>query len=66
MIPSATDLTYFMEIAHTANVSRAAERLSISQPSLSMAIRRLEKLVFTQSAATRPSVFTAYPAFCPA
>lgn len=47
MIPSAADLAYFMEIAHTANISRAAERLSISQPSLSMSIRRLEKSVGT-------------------
>jgi DNA-binding transcriptional LysR family regulator len=42
MLPSAPDLTYFVEIANTLNVSRAAERLGISQPSLSLAIRRLE------------------------
>lgn len=39
---SPTDLTYFIEIAATENVSRAAERLAISQPSLSQAILRIE------------------------
>lgn len=42
MIPSPADLTYFVEVANTRNVSRAAERLGISQPSLSLAMRRLE------------------------
>lgn len=45
MIPSPADLTYFVEVANTLNVSRAAERLAISQPSLSLAIKRLEKSV---------------------
>ncbi len=45
MIPSPADLTYFIEIAQTQNVSRAAERLGISQPSLSLAMRRLEESV---------------------
>jgi DNA-binding transcriptional LysR family regulator len=43
MIPSPADLRYFMEIAQTQNVSRASERLGISQPSLSLAIRRMEQ-----------------------
>src|SRR4051812_39492811 len=43
MIPSPADLKYFMEIAQTQNVSRAAERLAISQPSLSLSIRRMEQ-----------------------
>lgn len=42
MIISPTDLTYFVEIAQTLNISRAAERLGISQPSLSVAVQRLE------------------------
>lgn len=42
MMPSPSDLTYFVEAANTSNLSRAAERLGISQPSLSMAIQRLE------------------------
>lgn len=45
MLPSPEELTYFMEAAGTLNFSRAAERLGISQPSLSIAIRRLETSV---------------------
>ena len=48
MIPSPADLTYFAEVANTLNVSRAAERLGISQPSLSLALRRLETSVGAQ------------------
>lgn len=47
MIPSPADLKYFVEIAATLNVSRAAERLGISQPSLSLAIRRMEQALGT-------------------
>ncbi len=45
MMPSPADLTYFTEVANTLNVSRAAERLGISQPSLSLALQRLEYAV---------------------
>lgn len=45
MIPSASDLAYFIEIARTQNLSRAAERLGVSQPSLSLSIRRIENSV---------------------
>lgn len=45
MIASPTDLLYFVEIASTLNLTKAAEKLDISQPSLSMAIQRLEKAV---------------------
>lgn len=45
MIPSPDDLKYFVEVANTLNVSRASERLGISQPSLSLAIRRMEEAV---------------------
>ena len=43
MTASPSDIRYFVEIAATLNVSRAAERLGISQPSLSLAIQRLER-----------------------
>ena len=43
MAPSFTDLTYFYAIAEALNFSHAAKKLGVSQPSLSMAISRLEK-----------------------
>lgn len=42
MLPSPAELHYFLEISNTQNISRAAERLGISQPTLSLAVRRLE------------------------
>lgn len=48
MLPSSAELTYFLEIAHTLNISRAAERLGISQPSLSLAVKRLEDALGTE------------------
>jgi len=39
---SPQEVTYFIESARTENLSRAAERLGISQPALTMALRRLE------------------------
>ncbi len=47
MLPSAAELEYFLEIAGTLNLSRASERLGISQPSLSLAVKRLEQSVGT-------------------
>ncbi|MEK6580450.1 MAG: LysR family transcriptional regulator [Bdellovibrionota bacterium] len=47
MIPSSQELTYFIEIASTSNLSRAAERLGVTQPSLTLAIQRLEATVGT-------------------
>ena len=43
MAPSFVDLTYFYEAANTKNLSQAAKKLGVTQPSLSMAITRLEK-----------------------
>lgn len=43
MLPNASDLQYFLEVASTLNISRAAERLGIRQPSLSQALQRLER-----------------------
>jgi DNA-binding transcriptional LysR family regulator len=47
MIPSPTDLSYFLAVAESQNLSRAAERLGISQPSLTLAMRRIEEAVGT-------------------
>lgn len=47
MLPSSTDLSYFLEVCSTGNISRAAERIGISQPSLSLAIKRLEQSLGT-------------------
>jgi LysR family transcriptional regulator, cell division regulator len=44
---NSADLAYFTEIARTQNLSRAAERLGVTQPSLSLAIKRLESAVGT-------------------
>lgn len=40
---SPQEITYFLECARTENLSRAAERLGITQPALTMALRRLEQ-----------------------
>jgi DNA-binding transcriptional LysR family regulator len=40
---SPYDLKYLIEVANTKNISRAAERIGIAQPSLSLAIKRLEE-----------------------
>jgi DNA-binding transcriptional LysR family regulator len=41
-LPSMSDILYFVEVATTKNISRAAERIGITQPSLSQAMQRLE------------------------
>ena len=48
MLPSAAELEYFLEVSHSLNLSRASERLGISQPSLSLAIKRLEQTIGTE------------------
>ncbi|WP_394845437.1 LysR family transcriptional regulator [Pendulispora brunnea] len=45
MLPSATELKYFLEIAKTSNLSRAAVRLGITQPALTQAMKKLEASV---------------------
>ena len=47
MLPNANDLVYFLEITRCENISRAAERLGISQPTLTMAVKRLEQCIGT-------------------
>lgn len=40
--PNPWDLIYFQELAAVPNLSRAAERLGVSQPALSLSLKRLE------------------------
>lgn len=47
MLPSAIEFQYFLEVASSLNLSRASERLGVSQPSLSLAIKRLEQSIGT-------------------
>jgi len=46
--PSPWDLRYFQEVARTENLSRAAERLGVAQPTLSLSLKRLEKMLHSQ------------------
>lgn len=48
MIASSKEIIYFLEVCQTQNLSRASERLGISQPSLSHTIKRLEQSVGAQ------------------
>lgn len=43
MIPTSAELTYFLETAQNLNLTRAAERLGVTQSALSRAITKLEK-----------------------
>lgn len=42
MLPSSNDIQYFLEVSKTLNLSRSSEKLGITQPTLSFAIKRLE------------------------
>ncbi len=48
MLPNFNDIRYFLEVSQTLNISRASERLGITQPSLSLAIQRLETALGTK------------------
>ncbi|MCB0377522.1 MAG: LysR family transcriptional regulator [Bdellovibrionales bacterium] len=47
-LPDPHDLIYFQEIARTQNLSRAAERLGVGQPTLSLSLKRLEETLAIQ------------------
>lgn len=42
MLPQSYEITYFLEVAKTLNLSRAAERLGVSQPALTISLKKLE------------------------
>jgi LysR family transcriptional regulator, cell division regulator len=42
------DFKYFLEVAQTKNISRASERIGITQPTLTQAIQRLEHSIGTK------------------
>ena len=42
MLPQSHEIHYFLEVSKTFNLSRASERLGVSQPALSIALRKLE------------------------
>lgn len=45
MEPSSTDIRYFLETIEAESISKGARNLGISQPSLSLAINRIEKFI---------------------
>lgn len=47
MLPSPSELTHFSEVATCLNLTRAAERLGVTQPSLSLSIKKLERVLDT-------------------
>ena len=47
MLPSPTELTYFTEVATSLNLSHAAKKLCVTQPTLSLAIKKLEHALGT-------------------
>ncbi len=42
MLPHSYEISYFLEVAKTLNLSRAAERLGVSQPALTISLKKLE------------------------
>lgn len=48
MLPSSTEISYFLEVAKSENLSRASERLGVTQPTLSLALKRLEETIGVQ------------------
>src|SRR6476661_4546288 len=45
MLPSSDDIRVFLAVAETRNITRASERLGLTQPSVSVAVKRLEELI---------------------
>jgi DNA-binding transcriptional LysR family regulator len=47
MLPSSAELMYFYEVATCLSISKASLKLNISQPTLSLAIKRIEQTMGT-------------------
>lgn len=47
MMPSPTEIIYFIEIYHIRHVSKAAMRLGVTQPTLTQSLKRLEDKIGT-------------------
>lgn len=47
MLPSSDELVYFYEVASCLSLSKASLKLGVSQPTLSLAIKRIEKTLGT-------------------
>ena len=56
------DLEYFAVIAETGNIGRAAEKLELSQPALSLSLRRLERITHSKIVARTPKGVELTPA----
>lgn len=45
MLPTAQEISGFIEISKTRNITKAAQRLGVTQPSLSLSLRKLEETI---------------------
>lgn len=48
MLPTSQELTYFVELAQTLNMSRSAEKLGVTQPTLTTSLKKLESNLGTE------------------
>ena len=48
MLATATEIEYFVEVYQTRHVSKAAIRLGVSQPTLTLSLQKLEEKLGTK------------------